>query len=98
MRFHLRRDLSFTDIAKMVNTKVGAWAAYFGHFSHQKPPTSCSTSTGTWCGGPSRKYKHLRRAPRRAARILAGIKRTQPGLLAHWRWEISTRTAAIRTG
>ena len=25
MRFHLRSDLSFTDIAKMINAKAGAW-------------------------------------------------------------------------
>ncbi|MGH3856181.1 MAG: reverse transcriptase domain-containing protein [Pseudonocardiaceae bacterium] len=32
MRFHLRSDLSFHDIAKMINAKAGAWAAYFGRF------------------------------------------------------------------
>ncbi|MDQ4033166.1 MAG: hypothetical protein M3332_13265, partial [Actinomycetota bacterium] len=45
-----------------------------------------------------RKYKHLRRAPRRAGRTLAEIKRARPGLLAHWRWEIQQRTATARTG
>jgi len=32
MRFHLRSDLSFEDIAKMINAKAGAWAAYYGRF------------------------------------------------------------------
>jgi RNA-directed DNA polymerase len=51
MRFHLRSDLSFSDIAKMINAKAGAWAAYFGHF-RRRPRACCSTSTGTCCGGP----------------------------------------------
>ncbi len=53
MRFHLRSDLSFADIAKMINAKAGAWAAYYGHFSvRRRPRACCSTSTDTWCGGP----------------------------------------------
>lgn len=32
MGFHLRSDPSFHDIAKMINAKAGAWAAYYGHF------------------------------------------------------------------
>jgi hypothetical protein len=46
----------------------------------------------------TRKYKHLRRAPRRAGRTLAAIKKARPGLLAHWRWELRTRLKTARAG
>ena len=52
-RFHLRSDLSFADIARMINSRAGAWAAYYGRFCPSEPLTSCSTSTGTSFGGPA---------------------------------------------
>jgi hypothetical protein len=98
MRFHLRSDLSFPDIAKMINTKAGAWAAYFGHFRPSETAYVLFHIDRYLVRWATRKYKHLRRAPRRAARTLATIKKSRPGLLAHWRWELQTRTAAARTG
>lgn len=98
MRFHLRSDLSFTDITKMINAKAGAWAAYYGHFNPSETANVLFHIDRYLVRWARRKYKHLRRAPRRAARTLADIKRTRPGLLAHWRWEIQYRTAAARTG
>ena len=44
-----------------------------------------------------RKYKYLRGAPRRTWRTLAAIK-SGPGLFAHWRWELRTRTVTARAG
>ena len=35
-----------------------------------------------------RKYKRLRRRPRRARRFLADVARRQPGLFAHWRFGV----------
>ena len=32
MRFHLRSDLSFAEIARWINARAGAWAAYYGRF------------------------------------------------------------------
>jgi RNA-directed DNA polymerase len=98
MRFHLRSDLSFEDIAKMINAKAGAWAAYFGRFRPSETVKVLFHIDRYLVRWARRKYKHLRRAPRRATRTLANIKRTRPGLLAHWRWEIKQRTAAARTG
>jgi group II intron reverse transcriptase/maturase len=98
MRFHLRSDLSFHDIAKMINAKAGAWAAYFGHFRPSETARVLFHIDRYLVRWATRKYKHLRRAPRRAARTLAAIKKSRPGLLAHWRWEVRTRTAAARAG
>jgi RNA-directed DNA polymerase len=98
MRFHLRSDLSFSDIAKMINAKAGAWAAYFGRFRPSETARVLFHIDRYLLRWARRKYKHLRRAPRRASRTLAAIKKSRPGLLAHWRWEVRTRTAAVRAG
>jgi RNA-directed DNA polymerase len=98
MRFHLRSDLSFEDIAKMINTKAGPWAAYYGRFRPSETASVLFHIDRYLVRWATRKYKHLRRAPRRAGRVLAEIKKSRPGLLAHWRWELRTRTATARTG
>jgi group II intron reverse transcriptase/maturase len=98
MRFHLRSDLSFDDIAMMINVKAGPWAAYYGRFYPSEAARVLFHIDRYLVRWARRKYKHLRRAPRRAARILAEIKKTRPGLLSHWRWETRTRVAAARAG
>jgi RNA-directed DNA polymerase len=98
MRFHLRSDLSFNDIAKMINAKAGPWAAYYGRFYPSEAARVLFHIDKYLLRWARRKYKHLRRAPRRAWRTLAAIKRSRPGLLAHWRWEVRPRTAAARAG
>jgi RNA-directed DNA polymerase len=97
-RFHLRSDLSFADIARMINSRAGAWAAYYGRFCPSETVNVLFHIDRYLVRWARRKYKHLRRAPRRAARILAGIKKSRPGLLAHWRWETMQRAAAARAG
>jgi RNA-directed DNA polymerase len=98
MRFHLRSDLSFDDIAAMINVKAGPWAAYYGRFTPSEAASVLFHIDKYLVRWARRKYKHLRRAPRRAARVLAEIKKTRPGLLAHWRWELRTRVTAARAG
>lgn len=98
MRFHLRSDLSFDDIAAMINVKAGPWAAYYGRFTPSEAVNVLFHIDKYLVRWARRKYKHLRRAPRRAARVLAEIKKTRPGLLAHWRWELRTRITMARAG
>lgn len=98
MRFHLRSDLSFNDIAKMINVKAGPWAAYYGRFYPSETARVLFHIDRYLLRWARRKYKHLHRAPRRAWRALAAIKKARPGLLAHWKWELRTRTAAARAG
>lgn len=101
MRFHLRSDLSFAEIARWINSRAGAWAAYYGRFCPSETVSVLFHIDRYLVRWARRKYKHLRRAPRRAARTLAEIKRSRPGLLAHWRWETLQRvhrTAAARAG
>jgi RNA-directed DNA polymerase len=101
MRFHLRSDLSFSDIARMINLRAGAWANYYGRFCPSETAKVLFHIDRYIVRWARRKYKHLRRAPRRAGRTLAAIKRDRPGLLAHWRWETRQRmqrAAAARAG
>ena len=98
MRFHLRSDLSLHDIAKMINAKAGAWTAYFGRFCPSETAYVLFHIDRYLLQWARRKYKYLRRAPRRAWRTLAAIKKSRPGLLAHWRWELRTRTTTARAG
>ena len=98
MRFHLRSDLSFHDITKMINAKAGAWAAYFGHFRPSEAAYVLQHIDKYLVRWARRKYKHLRRDPRRAWRTLTVIKETRPGLLAHWRWDAQRRSAMARAG
>jgi len=98
MRFHLRSDLSFEDIAKMINLKAGPWATYYGRFRPSETVHVLFHIDRYLVRWATRKYKHLRRAPRRAGRTLAAIKKARPGLLAHWRWELRTRLKTARAG
>jgi RNA-directed DNA polymerase len=98
MRFHLRSDLSFKDVAAMINVKAGGWAAYYGRFRPSETARVLFHIDKYLVRWARRKYKHLRRAPVRAYRTLAGIKKSHPGLLAHWRWGIQQRIATARAG
>lgn len=98
MRFHLRSDLSFAEIARWINSWAGAWAAYYGRFCPSETANVLFHIDRYLVRWACRKYKHLRRAPRRAARRLVEIKKARPGLLAHWRWEALQRAAAARAG
>lgn len=98
MRFHLRSDLSFKEVAAIINAKAGAWAAYFGRFSPAAAANALFHIDRYLVRWARRKYKHLRQAPGQAYRTLAGIRRSHPGLLAHWRWDAQRRSATARAG
>ena len=98
MRFHLHSDLSFNDIARMINAKAGPWAAYYGRFRPSEAAEVLFHVDWYRVRWARRKDKHLRTASRRAWRTLAQIRKIRPGLLAHWRWDVRTRTAVARAG
>ncbi|WP_326640388.1 group II intron reverse transcriptase/maturase [Streptosporangium sp. NBC_01755] len=98
MRFHLRSDLSFKDIAKLINVKAGPWAAYFGRFRPSEAAHVLSHIDQYLVRWARRKYKHPRRSPRRAWETLKKIMRSYPGLFAHWKRNALRRSAAARAG
>jgi RNA-directed DNA polymerase len=82
----------------MINAKAGPWATYYGRFRPSATADVLFHIDRYLVRWATRKYKHLRRAPRRAGRTLVKIKASNPGLLAHWRWELRTRVKAARAG
>lgn len=85
-RLGRRTDLSFTEVATMINRVVVGWINYYGRFyksllirflAHQ-----INQHLVKWA---CRKFKHLHRAPAKARRRLAQIATEYPGIFAHWR-------------
>jgi group II intron reverse transcriptase/maturase len=85
-RLGRRTDLSFTEVAAMINRIVAGWINYYGrfykslliHFLQQQ----INKHLVKWA---MRKFKHLHRAPAKARQRLAHIANHHPGLFTHWR-------------
>jgi RNA-directed DNA polymerase len=80
-----RSDKSIDDLARMFGDKLRGWINYFGHFYKSALyPTfyNLNRKLGKWA---TRKYKKLRRRPRRAHYWLDAVAKRQPELFPHWR-------------
>lgn len=84
-RLHLWTHKGLQDIAAFVNPIVRGWINYYGRFYRSVLITTVLQHVNDallrWA---MRKYRRLRRSPRRAIRLLARIARSQPALFAHW--------------
>jgi RNA-directed DNA polymerase len=85
-RLGRRTDLSFQEVAAMINRIVAGWINYYGRFykslliaflARQIHPHLVK-----WA---CRKYKHLHRSPAKARRRIAQIATEYRGLFVHWR-------------
>jgi group II intron reverse transcriptase/maturase len=85
-RLGRRTDLSFREVATMINRVVAGWINYYGRFyksqlisflAHQINPHLVR-----WA---MRKFKHLHRWPAKARKRIAHIAATYPGMFIHWR-------------
>ncbi|MGP3964503.1 group II intron maturase-specific domain-containing protein [Nonomuraea sp. 3N208] len=94
----LERRPGFKDIAKLINVKAGPWAAYFGRFRPSGAAHVLSHIDQYLVRWARRKYKHLRRSPRRAWETLKKIMKSHPGLFAHWKWNALRRSVPARAG
>jgi RNA-directed DNA polymerase len=85
-RLGRRTDLTFTEVAAMINRIVAGWINYYGrfykslliHFLHEQ----INPHLVKWA---MRKFKHLHRAPAKARKRLARIAELYPGTFSHWR-------------
>jgi group II intron reverse transcriptase/maturase len=78
--------LSFQEIAAMINPVVAGWINYYGRFYKSRLIRFLEQQINPFLvKWARRKYKRLRRAPRRARRRLAEIASVYPGMFAHWR-------------
>ena len=84
-RLHLRPDKTLTDLARMFNVVLQGWINYYGRFYKSMLYPVFRHLNEILVRWAMRKYKRLRRRPRRARRFIADVARRQPGLFAHWR-------------
>ena len=87
-RVNLRSDKTLTDLALMFNRQLQGWINYFGHFYKSMLYPVFRHFNEILVRWAMRKYKRLRRRPRRARRFLADVAGRQPGLFAHWRFGV----------
>jgi len=83
-RIHLWTGSSLSEIARTCNMIVRGWINYYGHFY----PTALNASLRSidrylvrWA---RRKYKRLKRSPRKAWQLLIDVATREPELFAHW--------------
>jgi RNA-directed DNA polymerase len=85
-RLGRRTDLSFRDIATMINRVVAGWINYYGRFYKSLLIAFLANRINPhlvrWA---MRKYKHLHRYPAKARKRLAQIASTYKGMFVHWR-------------
>jgi RNA-directed DNA polymerase len=85
-RLGRRTDLSFAEVATMLNRIVSGWINYYGRFYKSELIRFLAQRINPhlvrWA---MRKFKHLRRSPAKARRRLARIAQERPGIFIHWR-------------
>jgi group II intron reverse transcriptase/maturase len=85
MRISRRTDLSFKELATMINRVVPGWISYYGKFYKSELSNFLERHLNeTLVRWACRKYKHLRRHKAKARVQLATIARAYPRALAHW--------------
>ncbi|MCH7491692.1 MAG: group II intron reverse transcriptase/maturase [Gemmatimonadetes bacterium] len=83
-RINLRSDKAINDLARMWNPVLRGWIQYYGRFYKSALDAVFRHFNGLLIRWAMRKYKRLRRRPRRAEHWLGGIARREPRLFAHW--------------
>jgi RNA-directed DNA polymerase len=85
-RLGRRTDLSFREVAAMINRIVVGWINYYGRFYKSLLISFLANRINPhlvrWA---MRKFKHLHRWPAKARRRIAQIATTYPGMFIHWR-------------
>ena len=80
----MRSDKSLDDLARMWNRVLRGWIQYYGVFYKSALYPVFHHLNRTLVRWAMRKYKRLRRRPRRAEYWLGRIARREPSLFAHW--------------
>jgi RNA-directed DNA polymerase len=85
-RLGRRTDLSFREVAAMINRVVAGWINYYGRFCKSLLISFLANRINPhlvrWA---MRKFKHLHRWPAKARKRIAQIATTYPGMFIHWR-------------
>ncbi|MGW4135171.1 group II intron reverse transcriptase/maturase [Amycolatopsis japonica] len=85
-RLGRRTDLSFREIAAMINRVVAGWINYYGRFYKSELISFLADRINPhlvrWA---MRKFKHLHRWPSKARKRIAQIASQYQGMFVHWR-------------
>lgn len=85
-RLGRRTDLSFREVAAMINRVVAGWINYYGRFYKSLLISFLANRINPhlvrWA---MRKFKHLHRSPAKARKRIAQIATQYRGMFAHWR-------------
>jgi group II intron reverse transcriptase/maturase len=84
-RLHRRVNLTFAELATMINPFVAGWMQYYGHFRRSALYPLLARINAYLVRWIRKKYRRLQ-ALRTALRKLAEITQRYPRLYAHWRW------------
>lgn len=79
-----RSDKSLDDLSRMFSAKLRGWINYFGHFYRSALYPTFYNLNRRLVKWATRKFKKLRRRPRRAHYWLGGVAKRQPNLFPHW--------------
>lgn len=79
-----RSDKSIDDLSRMFGAKLRGWINYFGHFYKSALYPTFYNLNRKLVKWATRKYKKLRRRPRRAHYWLGSVAKRQPDLFPHW--------------
>ncbi len=91
-RLHGRSDKDLLDLARAIDPIVRGWFNYYGRF-HRSSMYAISRHIDRYLvRWAMRKYKRLRRSPKKAFRWLASVRARSPKLFAHW--TVSLRSTA----
>src|SRR5246127_2306908 len=80
-----RSDKRLDDLARMFGPCIRGWINYYGHFYKSALYSTLRLIDDHLSRWAQRKFRRLRRRPKRARTWLAGVVRRTPGLFPHWR-------------
>lgn len=84
-RLHRRVNLTFAELAAMINPIVAGWIQYYGHFRRSALYPLLARINAYLVRWIRKKYRRLQ-ALRKAQRKLVEITHRYPCLYTHWRW------------
>lgn len=79
-----RSDKSIDDLSRMFSAELRGWINYFGHFYKSALYPTFYNLNRKLVKWATRKFKKLRRRPRRAHYWLGAVAKRQPNLFPHW--------------
>ncbi len=84
-RVNLWSGTPLSEIARQLNIVVRGWVNYYGRYHPTELAKSLRRIDSYLVRWAVRKYKRLRRSPKRARRFLVDVYTREPDLFAHWR-------------